>query len=76
MSEETRSRDPLDGEYTESELPVDAELPKGADADVNDGDWDGDEDAVIIEDVDAVIVEGKGEYTDTEFDGDRRRDEI
>jgi hypothetical protein len=74
MSEETRPHDERDGEYTDSEVPVDAAVPKHADADVNDGDWDGEGDAVIVEEVDAVIVERDGEYTDTDFDADRRPD--
>ncbi|MEI5585504.1 MULTISPECIES: hypothetical protein [unclassified Agromyces] len=72
---EIRSEEPLEGEYTDSELPADAVLPKD-DADVNDGDWSGDEDAVIVERTDTVIVEDEGEYTDTDFDADRRRDGI
>ena len=71
---EIRSDEPLEGEYTDSELPADAVLPK--DADANDGDWSGNEDAVIVEETDAVLIEDEGEYTDTDFDADRRRDGI
>jgi hypothetical protein len=73
---EIRSDEPFEGEYTDSELPADAVLPKDADADVNDGDWNGNEDAVIVEETDAVLIEDEGEYTDTDLDGDRRRDGI
>lgn len=73
-----RSDEPFEGEYTDSELPADAVLPKDADAGVNDGDWSADGDAVVVDDAaaDAVVIEEEGEYTDSDFDADRRRDGI
>ena len=56
--------DPIEGEYTDSELPVDAEVPKDADvadvADVDDGDWNDDD--VVVEEVEVI------EFTDTDDD--------
>ena len=73
MTEEMQAGEPIEGEYTDSELPVDAEVPKDAVADRNDGDWDGDDDeVVVVEEVDVVVFEDDGEYTDTDVDGDRR----
>ncbi|MGR0221701.1 hypothetical protein [Agromyces sp. ZXT2-6] len=69
MVDEIRSDDPIEGEYTDSEVPADAAVPKDSRATANDGDWDG-EDDVVVEEADAVIVEDEGEYTDTDFDGD------
>jgi hypothetical protein len=47
--------DPIEGEYTDSELPLDAEVPKDdavvADA-VDDGDWSDDD--VVVEEVDVI----------------------
>lgn len=62
MADEIRADDPVEGEYTDAEVPADAAVPKHSDAATNDGDWDGDGDA--------VVVEAEGEYTDTDFDGD------
>ena len=46
--------DPIEGEYTDSELPVDAEVPKDAHvADVDDGDWNDDD--VVVEEVEVII---------------------
>lgn len=73
MADEIRADEPVEGEYTDSELPADAELPKHADDAVNDGDWDGAGGGdVIVEDADVVVVEDEGEYTDTDFDADGR----
>jgi hypothetical protein len=71
MVDEIRSDDPIEGEYTDSEVPVDAAVPKDSRAAANDGDWDGADD-VVVEDADTVVVEreAEGEYTDTDFDGD------
>jgi hypothetical protein len=69
MVDEIRSDDPVEGEYTDAEVPADAAVPKGSGAAANDGDWDGDGD-VVVEEADAVVVETEGEYTDTDFDGD------
>ena len=68
MADEIRADDPVEGEYTDSEVPVDAAVPKHSGAATNDGDWDGDGETVV-EEVD-VVVEAEGEYTDTDFDGD------
>lgn len=67
MADEIRADDPVEGEYTDSEVPADAAVPKHSGAAANDGDWDGDGDAVVV---DEVVVEAEGEYTDTDFDGD------
>lgn len=69
MVEEIRSDDPVEGEYTDAEVPLDAAVPKRSGAAANDGDWDGDGD-VVVEGADAILVEDEGEYTDTDFDGD------
>ena len=50
--------DPIEGEYTDSELPVDAEVPK--DADVDDGDWNDDD--VVVEEVEVI------EFTEADDD--------
>ncbi|MGR2753598.1 hypothetical protein [Agromyces arachidis] len=72
MPEDIRPHDPVEGEYTDSELPVDAEAPEGRESAANDGDWNGTgEGDVVVEEVDVVIVEeDEGEYTDTDYDGD------
>jgi hypothetical protein len=72
MAEEIRADESVEGEYTDSELPADAALPKDADDAVNDGDWDGAGGDVVVEEGDAVLVEEEGEYTDTDFDADGR----
>lgn len=52
--------DPIEGEYTDSELPLDAEVPKDdavvTGRDTADGDW-GDDD-VVVEEVEVI------EFTD------------
>ena len=56
--------DPIEGEYTDSELPRDAEVPKDADAaGVDDGDWSDDD--VVVEEVEVI------EFSDTDTDDDR-----
>lgn len=56
--------DPIEGEYTDSELPLDAEVPKDADAaGVDDGDWSDDD--VVVEEVEVI------EFTDADTDDDR-----
>lgn len=56
--------DPIEGEYTDSELPRDAEVPKDADAaGVDDGDWSDDD--VVVEEVEVI------EFTDDDTDDDR-----
>jgi hypothetical protein len=72
MAEEIRADEPVEGEYTDSELPADAELPKEAGDAVNDGDWDDAGGDVVVEEADVVLVEEEGEYTDTDFDADGR----
>ncbi|MFE5671384.1 hypothetical protein ACFQ58_07210 [Agromyces sp. NPDC056523] len=56
--------DPIEGEYTDSELPLDAEVPKeavaGTDTVDDDGDW-GDDD-VVVEEVEVI------EFTDDRGD--------
>jgi hypothetical protein len=53
--------DPIEGEYTDSELPVDAEVPKDATvADVDDGDWNDDD--VVVEEVEVI------EFTEADDD--------
>jgi hypothetical protein len=56
--------DPIEGEYTDSELPLDAEVPKDADAvGADDGDWSDDD--VVVEEVEVI------EFTDTDADDER-----
>ena len=56
MSEEMQPHEPVEGEYTDAELPLDAELPKGS---VGERD-DVDDDDVIVEEVEYVEVDEPG----------------
>lgn len=58
MTEEMHAHDPVEGEYTDAELPLDARVPKEqtrGEADWVDG--DGDDDEVVIEEVDVEVIE-------------------
>jgi hypothetical protein len=65
---ERAPHDPTEGEYTDSELPLDAELPDGVDRDLVDRDRDRDRSPSLDVD-DTVIVDG---VEDVEIDLDPR----
>lgn len=54
MSDPLRPRDPVEGEYTDAELPLDAELPKDEfdDVDVEADDGLGDTDEIEVDVID------------------------
>lgn len=57
MTEEMQPHEPVEGEYTDAELPLDAEVPKdSADAWVDDDD-DLDEDDVIVEELEVEEID-------------------
>jgi len=54
MTEEMQAHDPVEGEYTDAELPLDAQVPKEQTR--GEADWiDGDDDDV--EEVDVEVIE-------------------
>jgi hypothetical protein len=57
MSDALRPDEPVEGEYTDSELPLDAELPKDELEDVGDDDLDVDDGLGDTEEVDVDVVE-------------------
>ena len=56
MSDALRPDEPVEGEYTDSELPLDAELPK-EDLDDVDDDLDADDGLGDTEEVDVDVIE-------------------
>ncbi|GAA2022008.1 hypothetical protein GCM10009819_00650 [Agromyces tropicus] len=54
MTEDMQPNDPLEGEYTDSELPLDAEVPKDGDAVAVDDEREAD--GVVVEEVEVVEV--------------------
>ena len=61
MSDALRPGEPVEGEYTDSELPLDAELSKDEYAAVEADDADGDG-LVDTEEVDVEIIDDGSEY--------------
>ena len=56
MTEEMQAHDPVEGEYTDAELPLDAQVPKEQTR--GEADWiDGDGDDVVVEEVDVEVIE-------------------
>ena len=57
-----QQHDPIEGEYTDSELPLDAEVPKDeasvADAAADDGDWSDDD--VVVDEVEVIEFPDEG----------------
>jgi hypothetical protein len=50
--------DPTEGEYTDSDLPLDAEVPKDDDDDLSDdGDWGDADDEVVVEEVEVIEID-------------------
>ena len=57
MTEEMQAHDPVEGEYTDAELPLDAQVPKEqtrGEADWIDGAGDDD---VVVDEVDVEVIE-------------------
>lgn len=57
MSDPLRPRDPIDGEYTDSELPLSAELPKEEYEEVEEVLDERDDDLADTDEVDVEVVE-------------------
>ncbi|HKH09385.1 MAG TPA: hypothetical protein VKA62_10595 [Agromyces sp.] len=59
MTEDMQAHDPIEGEYTDAELPLDAQVPKEANVgdDIDDANEDWDDDDLVVEDVEVESVE-------------------